>query len=132
MVTSEFIERLKMINNYFLNNYKWKPKSDACLSEYQYYKGYVRNLEELKFITGIIFPDMNFYDNGKIFNTTKQEIGAYIVGTEIIHPNINGIHQSDSDSTVYLAIGLCQFGMFIHRTYNRSCINDYLRTLNNC
>ncbi|MGK4040902.1 hypothetical protein AB0Y20_01275 [Heyndrickxia oleronia] len=53
MYSSEFDERIKIITNYFRNEYKWKFNE---YGDYTYYKG-KRNLKELEFMVDLVLGD---------------------------------------------------------------------------
>ncbi len=117
-----------MLNEYFNNNYKWNDNEDSCF-QYQHYKGFKKNLNELEFISKIIFPDMEFKDGKPIQNNDKKLIGAYIIGNERINSNINGLHQGDGDYIVYLFLGLCENGFFMHQTSSEQNMINYINEL---
>lgn len=132
MLTSEYVERIAMINNYFHSNYKWKFRNceDKYAEwEYQYYKGYEKNLKELEFICNIIFSDMEFSNGIPIKNNDGNIIGACLIGNETIHPNMNGFYQGDRDYNVYIVFCLCQYGMWIHEARSQDAIDRYINEI---
>ena len=72
---------------------------------------------------------MNFTNGNPIKNDIGETIGAYIIGTETIHPNINGLYQGTSDYTVYMIFCLCQYGMWIHQTASNEQLQKYIEEL---